>query len=95
MACWLSGIFCIAVYINYLCKLYEEKMDIDSKKSLTTVLIKQKTGYYNLSQSVKETEHSNDLSKNLYLICNDRIHRIILRLKPIMSVLLVKSLNGC
>lgn len=38
------------------------------------------TGYYNLSQSVKETEHPNNLSQDLNVICDDGFHRIILRL---------------
>ena len=55
MACWLSGIFYIIVYIIYLCKLHEEKMDIDARKALTTVLIKQRQKLATISQSVKET----------------------------------------
>ena len=43
---------------------------------------------------MKETEHPNDLSQDLNVICDDGFHRIILRLQAVMTIFLIKSLYG-
>ena len=45
------------------------------------------------TSSGKKTENTNDLSENLAIWNNDRIHRVILRLKADITVLLIKGLN--
>ena len=46
------------------------------------------------TSSGKKTENTNDLSENLAIWNNDRIHRVILRLKADITVLLIKGLNS-
>ena len=43
---------------------------------------------------LEETEHSKYLPKNLAVIYNDRIHRVILRLEAIVAIFFVISLHG-
>ena len=46
-----------------------------------------------LDHSVHHAEQSDDLAENLHVIYDNRLHGVILRLKAVMTVFLVKTLN--